>query len=67
MMFPKALSFMSNQVLISDWFLGGLLVSSTVSVLDPPPSLCPVNLVTVSYSGAGNLFVTTFHWPWERR
>jgi len=32
MMFSKALSLVSNQESISDWFLGGLEVSATVSV-----------------------------------
>jgi len=66
MMFPKARSFVSNQALMSDWFLAGLEVSETVSVWVPSASFF-VTVVVVSYSGAGNLFVMTFHWPWERR
>jgi len=42
-MFPRALSLVSNQESILDWFLGGLEVSATVSVWVPPWS----DLVTV--------------------
>jgi len=66
MMFPRALSLVSNQESMSDWFLAGLEVSATVSVWVPSASFL-VTVVVVSYSGAGNLFAITFHWPWERR
>jgi len=65
-MFPRALSLTSNQESISDWFLGGLVVSATVSDWVPSASDL-VTVVMVSWSGAGNLFRITFHWPWERR
>jgi len=66
MMFPRALSLILNQESTSDWFLGGLVVSATISVWVPSaPDL--VTVVIVSWSGVGNLFRMTFHWPWERR
>jgi len=54
-MFPRALSLVSNQESISDWFLGGFEVSATVSVRVPSASVL-VTVVVASYSGAGNLF-----------
>jgi len=46
-MFPRALSLVSNQESISAWFLAGLEVSGTVSVWVPPSSVL-VTVVVVS-------------------
>ena len=60
MMFPRALSLVSNQEVISDWFVGGLEVSAIISVWVPSASVL-VTVVVDSYSGAGNLFAITLH------
>jgi len=47
MIFPRALSLVSNQESISDWFLGGLEVSTTISVC-VPSAFVLVTVVVVS-------------------